>query len=652
MADEELTPTQIYFVLGSRNPSDEDLNKVKDFLEKEAGKDDSPWKDGISNEFMALTYPKYNSSVELGKLSSYECDNITSVIKNLQTIGATETLKHFLNDNNSPNGHSAVTYLALHAMVAQNKIDSGKLDDTDKDAMEFFMNEQLKTLQTLADLTDENGEHIVNFASLASNNRNLKDMAQIYNASIARRYEANGQPILQPARNLDQFFARVDADEQKYQTNIGGNEEARPQQPAPQEEQLPENVANVGKETKKDKNPSRPPKEYKSRDIKPKDVIDFFYEDIFLHYLNLWTDKLIGYIRNGVDRYADWCKQSGDELDRATEKMKNADCKAAAQKIGAEYNRVQAVRDAFTETRADRRTYMVNLNKAIKRNLIEPVAGAPENWEPLNINNPSDKQMIESLKRSSQAAKDAGSNKFEKTFTALEIKSNQDMMLEWQEMAHDMGYMLALTDWKHKCLNDKNLECLKINDLSEDKDFQAKVLSYAQVVEAGVAAAMAIDMSNNDTTYTSVANFLKNLENHALDLEKKLDKDIKAENFKANPDKKHRPKASNEAYKEFAEFVDDTIKFASSVHILPHHPVYEARSVKQEAAAQIYEIEHNPHSKEEILVNASLATTEAALQANQQRGYNFQKLKEKLFGSKDNKFYQLITTNMGGGRSL
>ena len=63
MADEELTPTQIYFVLGSRNPSDEDLNKVKDFLEKEAGKDDSPWKDGISNEFMALTYPKYNSTV-------------------------------------------------------------------------------------------------------------------------------------------------------------------------------------------------------------------------------------------------------------------------------------------------------------------------------------------------------------------------------------------------------------------------------------------------------------------------------------------------------------------------------------------------------------------------------------------------------------
>ena len=376
MADEELTPTQIYFVLGSRNPSDEDLNKVKDFLEKEAGKDDSPWKDGISNEFMALTYPKYNSSVELGKLSSYECDNITSVIKNLQTIGATETLKHFLNDNNSPNGHSAVTYLALHAMVAQNKIDSGKLDDTDKDAMEFFMNEQLKTLQTLADLTDEHGEHIVNFASLASNNRNLKDMAQIYNASIARRYEANGQPILQPARNLDQFFARVDADEQKYQTNIGGNEEARPQQTAPQEEQLPENVANVGKETKKDKNPSRPPKEYKSRDIKPKDVIDFFYEDIFLHYLNLWTDKLIGYIRNGVDRYADWCKQSGDDLDRAAEKMKNANCKAGAKKIAALFTQTAPQMDASYEAKMNR---LQAINQATKEN-IHRFPEEPDKW--------------------------------------------------------------------------------------------------------------------------------------------------------------------------------------------------------------------------------------------------------------------------------
>lgn len=375
MADEELTPTQIYFVLGSRNPSDEDLNKVKDFLEKEAGKDDSPWKDGIPNEFMALTYPKYNSSVELGKLSSYDCDNITSVIKNLQTIGATETLKHFLNDNNSPNGHSAVTYLALHAMVAQNKIDSGKLPDIDANAMKMWLDSQLKTLQTLADLTDEHGEHIVNFTSQASNNRNLKDMAQVYDASIAHRYEANGQPVLHPARNLEQFFARVDADEQKYQTNVGGNEE-QPQEPLPQEEKLPENVANVGEETKKDKNPSRPAKEYKSRDIKPKPVIDFFYEDIFLYYLNKWTDKLLGYLRNGVDKYADWCKESGDALDIAAKKMKDTNCQDGAKKIAALFNQTAPQMDADNETKMNK---LLAINNALKENIARHPA-EPDKW--------------------------------------------------------------------------------------------------------------------------------------------------------------------------------------------------------------------------------------------------------------------------------
>lgn len=637
MADEELTTSEIYNILSNPAPSEEDLNKVKDFISK-AG---SPWLAGVPEDFMAFVYPKYSRPVELGKFDERLCNNLANITKNLQAIEVTDTLQHFLNDSNTPNGDSAVTYLARHALSAQHKADRGIIE------FEAFKDAQINLLKTLADLKDAEGNNIVNFATENKHEQNLKKLAKTYTDGAARRnasLPAGSAAIQDPARELEQFFARVDEDAEKYQTNIGSLEETAERTP----EQLPETVVNAGEELKKDKNPSKMAKDYHTRDIKPKDVIDFMYEDVFLYYLNLWTDKLIGYMRNGVDRYAEWCKRSGDELDRAAEKMKNADCKAAVQKIGAEYNRVQAVRDAFIETRADRRTYMVNLNKAIKRNLIEPVAGAPENWEPLDINNPSDKQMIESLKRSSQAAKDAGSDEFAKTFTALETKSNQDTMLEWQEMAHDMGYMLALTDWKHECLNDKNLKCLTIDNLSEDKDFQAKVLKYAQVVEAGVAAAMAIDMLNGDTTYTSVQNFLNNTVDQALKLEKTLDKDIKAENFKANPDDERRPTASNKAYKEFAEFIDDTVKFAGSAHILPHHPMYEPRSVKQEAAAQIYEIENSPHSKEQMLVNASLAATEAALQANQQRG---QKLKEKLFGSKDNKFYQLITTNMGGGRS-
>ncbi|MBQ9034577.1 MAG: hypothetical protein IJ099_01275 [Alphaproteobacteria bacterium] len=638
MADEELTTSEIYNILSKPTPSAEDLNKVIDFISK-AG---SPWLAGVPNDFMEQVFPKYNNMVELGKFDNEECENI---IKNLQAKGATDALQHLLNDSNTPNGDSAITYLTRHALSAQHKADRGRSE------FEAYKDAQINLLKTLADLKDADGNNIVNFATENKLEQNLKGLAKSYTDGAARRnasLPAGSMAIPDPARDLEQFFTRVDEDAEKYQTNIGSLEETAERTP----EQLPENVANLNpNELEKGKDKSKAAKDYKFDPISKKPIIDYLYEDIFLKYLNMATDFLLKHLRNAVDRYADWCRKSSDELDRAAEKMKKADCKAATKKISAEYGRVQAVRDMFAETREDRRDYMGKLNEAIKRNLIEPVAGASENWEPLDINNPADKQMIESLKRSSQAAKDAGSDEFAKTFAALETKSNQDTMLEWQEKVHDLGYMLALTDWKHECLNDKNLKCLTIDNLSEDKDFQAKVLKYAQVVEAGVAAAMAIDMLNDDTTYTSVQNFLNNTVDQALKLEKTLDKDIKAENFKANPDDERRPTASNKAYKEFAGFIDDTVKFAGSAHILPHHPMYEPRSVNQEAAAQIYEIANSPHSKEQMLVNASLAATEAALQTNQQRRYNFQKLKEKLFGSKDNKFYQLITTNTSGGRS-
>ena len=531
MADEELITSEIYNILSNPAPSEEDLNKVKDFISK-AG---SPWLAGVPEDFMAFAFPKYSRPVELGKFDERLCNNLANITKNLQEIGATDVLQHFLNDSNTPNGDSAVTYLALHALSAQHKADRGIPE------FEAYKDAQINLLKTLADLKDAEGNNIVNFATENKHEKNLKGLAKTYTDVVASRnasLPAGSAAIQDPARELEQFFARVDEDAEKYQTNIGSLEETTERTP----EQLPETVVNAGEELKKDKNPSKMAKDYHTRDIKPKDVIDFMYEDVFLHYLNLWTDKLIGYMRNGVDRYAEWCKRSGDELDRATEKMKNADCKAGARKIAALFNQTAPQMDAEYEVKMNR---LLAINDATKEN-IRKYPDEPDKWTwkdsagndilspqiDADGNMNDDAKIIKLLKdeyaHNPSRLKDAVNNRTPKD---IEIEKSLHKLAVRNAMTKQaMKYML---DSKSKWIDAENPDFEKLVE-AEMVEMRAAVLTIGAVVDDHANANGMTEAQKKALYVQSVQNFINlQIEQQTKTLEA-ITKDASNERFAFN----------------------------------------------------------------------------------------------------------------------
>ena len=262
-----------------------------------------------------------------------------------------------------------------------------------------------------------------------------------------------------------------------------------------------------------------------------------------------------------------------------------------------------------------------------------------------DANNPADKKMIEHLRQRYDAAPD----KFEETFNMMQDPAQIEKQLKIHEGVHELGYRLALTELKHECLLDKNLKILDVENLADDKEFQKRVMAHTKMIEAGIAGAMSIDMLNGDENMTSVNNFLNNLLEYGIRADKAVDRDIAAENFKANGKK---PTLSQDAFRELVEFTEDTMNFArkAKVENFSQQPMFERQSMREVAASQLEEQANPPHSRAQMLVGASLEAYNAAVLANQNDRNNLEKLKNRIFGDSSNRFSQAVQTEIRGGR--
>lgn len=624
----------IYKILSNDSLTDDDINRLKALIDV-----NTAWKDGVPEDFMAKALPKYSKSVHLGKLPKESSEHIANIAKNLKALGAEDALKHFVNDTNSPNGDTVATYLAHHIVRAQARLDKGKLSEDAKKEIEEALGGQVAALKAISELKNADNYTVIDWAKPNKRNQTARDLMNIYDQGAAWHNEhlPEGEtPLPEPSRQLADIVPEPD------DTNVDGLTNNQPAQ----------KIANVDPNASLDDDTrnTKSNKDRRGRDIKPKDVVDFFYEDIFLYYLNLWTDKLLNLLDNAAKAYAERQKASVKELEKAAENM-SGKCKQATLKLVAEQRAADRVIAGFAGTRDERRDYMTGLNTAITNNIMTHTPGTAwpeikdERWEPLDANNPADKKMIEHLRQRYDAAPD----KFEETFNMMQDPAQIEKQLKIHEGVHELGYRLALTELKHECLLDKNLKILDVENLADDKEFQKRVMAHTKMIEAGIAGAMSIDMLNGDENMTSVNNFLNNLLEYGIRADKAVDRDIAAENFKANGKK---PTLSQDAFRELVEFTEDTMNFArkAKVENFSQQPMFERQSMREVAASQLEEQANPPHSRAQMLVGASLEAYNAAVLANQNDRNNLEKLKNRIFGDSSNRFSQAVQTEIRGGR--
>ena len=622
--------------------SDEDKDKMKDFFEKH-------WKDGIPDDFMAKALPKYSRPVQLGRLPKDSAEQIANIAKNLKALGAEDALKHFVNDTNSPNGETIATYLAHHILSAQSRLDRDakraagdpkKLSDDAKAQITECLEGQVAALKNISELKTVDNYTVIDWAKPNKRGLTSRDIIDRYDEGTTRfneRLPEGETPLPEPSRQL------ADIVPEPEDTNVDGLTNNQPAQ----------KIANVDPNASLDDDTrnTKSNKDRRGRDIKPKDVVDFFYEDIFLYYLNLWTDKLLNLLDNAAKAYAERQKAGTKDLENAAENM-SGKTKEATLKMAAEQRAADRAIAGFARTRDERRDYMTGLNTAIVNNIISHRTGTPwpkikdEHWEPLDTNSPADKKMVERFRQ----RYDANPTAFMESFYKMQEPANVKKQLKTQERAYELGYRLALTEWKHDNLLDEDLNCLNIESLANDKEFQKRVTANTKMVEAGIAGAMSIDMLNGDENMTSVSNFLNHVVEYGTRADEAIDRDIAAENFVANGKK---PELSKDAYRELSEFIADTLDFAreAKVESLSLSSVLGRQSMHDVAASQIQEQENPPHSRAQILVGASLEAYNAAVLANQNDKNNLKKLKDRIFGDSSNKFAQAVQRPVhGGGR--
>lgn len=348
--------------------SDEDKDKMKDFFEKH-------WKDGIPDEFMEKALPKYSDAFELGLLPKDEVQKIANIAKNLKELGAEDALEHFLNDNNSPNGDTVVTYLTQHALAAQVKLDRNEHKPDDKkispdvvSAIEDGLAEELNTLRTIKD-----NYTVIDWAKPNKRNFTAASLMETYDRGTdyynRHNLPAGKTPAEKPSRQLEGI---VPAPED---TNVDGL--------TPQQQGLEKKVANVDPNAAEDADNKHTKSSGKSRGgLKPRDVVDFFYEDVFLAALGWVSDKICNWLENAAKAYAERTKAAAQEAKKEADALQG-DEKKAAKKIAAMFENTEEIINAY-DAKVD---IMMKLPQAID-NEWRTKGGDPDKWFKDDAGNP------------------------------------------------------------------------------------------------------------------------------------------------------------------------------------------------------------------------------------------------------------------------
>ena len=193
MADANVND-EIYKILGRGKPSDEDVAKnpaLKADWDKAQQLIKDNWKDGVPDEFMAKAFPKYESALALGGYGPERAKRLANIVAGLKEFDENnpddKMLDKFINADNTPNGNTPATYIAMHAVAMYKKLEEGDFSDKDRAKLEPVLKAQQETLQML----DDNG---ADFSKTDKNNQNVEGIAKIgqpegsYSAAIDKKF--------------------------------------------------------------------------------------------------------------------------------------------------------------------------------------------------------------------------------------------------------------------------------------------------------------------------------------------------------------------------------------------------------------------------------------------------------------------------------
>lgn len=597
---------------------------------------------------------------KLGLLKRERFDNIGIVARTLQKAGANESLKHFLNDQNTPDGETAVTYLTRHILAAQSKLDRDQwrrdkgetpnLSDEDRKQMEEGMIAAKESLKTLLTLKDENGNYYVDLTKTNSQGMTAQEMMARYDAAVSKFNEKNGASLEAASRSIGELFnTQQPPHDNERETNVGNTENTPPQATNP-----PQKVVDlVPHEDKKDKDRGKRG-DWKNAfgKISKKPVCEWFYEDCFMAGLEWLTDKLLGWLNNAAKNYAERMKRSANNLDQVAKKRAEGDrFREVIEHLRDNQNNIDAVARQFVGTRDARRTYMEGVNNAIINNIIKPTPGTPENWQPLDINNPADRTMIDRMKKLYAE----NPTEFAKHINKLNNPDQLNKVLDYQEKTHTCAYIMALVDLKKECLSTNNPEIANLEEEKNKQKFEKKVLHYMEVLNTGLAGAKILEERGIDEN--AGRNFIENMMEKAMKANEDLDKDIAAGHFMADTTKSLKDRQltfGQQSYEDFVKLANDTLDSASVFQFEqeisnkknPDKTKMKKVDLREGARQQIEEITNSSLDNNLNATRADYAGIMGQLDENRNRDKNVKAFINKLLGKdngKSNAYYQSMT---------
>lgn len=378
MAEKDVN-NEIYKILARGKPSEEKVAKnpeLKADWDKAQQLIKDNWKDGVPDEFMAKAFPKYESAVALGGYGPERAKKLANIVDGLKEFDENnpddKMLDKFINADNTPNGNTPATYIAHHAVAAQEKMAAMETDD-DKTKMQSLLKAQQETLQMLAD----NG---ADFSKTDNNHQSVEEVAQI------------GQPKGKYSPAIDKFIAKASADGEKYQdsvvvkekqkalnvkeqgqTNIGNTQALAPNEQQKQQPQ-PELEGDVKPEDQEHGSGSE---DYKGPAIKEKDIIDYLYNDVFIYYLNMLADKIIGYVKGKADRFAEYTRAESAKAQKSKSNLRSQQCNVARQKcVGLFQQTAPQLTAEMEQAQLGRAKKLKMLNSELRENIVHrrPIA--------------------------------------------------------------------------------------------------------------------------------------------------------------------------------------------------------------------------------------------------------------------------------------
>ena len=382
MAEKDVN-NEIYKILARGKPSEEKVAKnpkLKEDWDKAQQLIKDNWKDGVPDKFMAKAFPKYEDSMKLGGYDAKRAEKLANIVAGLKEFDENnpddKMLDKFINADNTPNGNTPATYIAQHAVAAQEKMDAMETD-ADKVQMQSLLQAQQETLQMLAD----NG---ADFSKTDKNNQNVEDVAKIgqpegkYSAAIDEKFiaktRADGEKHQDSVVVEEKLKAlNVKEKDAKGQTNIGNTQALAPNEQKPLTQQ-PEVEGDVKPEDKENGGGSD---DYKGPAIKEKDIIDYLYNDVFIYYLNMLADKIIGYIKGKADKFAEYTRTKSAEAQKSKSNLRSQQCNEARQKcVGLFQQTAPQLTADMERAQLERSQNLRMLNSELRENIVQrrPIA--------------------------------------------------------------------------------------------------------------------------------------------------------------------------------------------------------------------------------------------------------------------------------------